>query len=124
MTDKLEELKRLAEAIASRYEWVTEAWAFDHFGSELEAKFVVAANPATILELFEQIAKLERENKELRAERDAKQWYPLQEDSKPLTKEVIRAGFDAYADEVGFLEGKDTWFAAIEWYQSAVKEQH
>lgn len=80
MTIDLEELKRLAGNIVSRYEWVTEDWAFQHFGSEMEAKFVVAASPSSVLELIRLLentqfaaqkeasrcAELERENQRLR----------------------------------------------------------
>ena len=48
-TKLIERLKPRAEAIAKRYEWVDADWAFQHFGSIMEAQFVSMASPQNVL---------------------------------------------------------------------------
>jgi hypothetical protein len=63
MTDEFLELKRLANCGLFQYvEWVSQKWAEEHFGSDTEAAFVVAANPTTISKLIEELERLETEN--------------------------------------------------------------
>ena len=64
---KFIELKNLASCdVCQNTEWVTQAWGEEHFGSEAEAAFVVAANPTTVLELITELERLEAENAALR----------------------------------------------------------
>jgi hypothetical protein len=40
--------------------WVSEKWAFEHFGSEAEAKFVAAASPDVLIAIFDRLARCEQ----------------------------------------------------------------
>lgn len=65
--EEFAKLKKLASCdVCQNTEWVTQEWAEEHFGSEAEAKFVVAANPAAILKLINTLERIKAENAELR----------------------------------------------------------
>ena len=50
-TELAKELGELARPVARRYSWVTKGWAFEHFGSQMEADFVALASPKNVLAL-------------------------------------------------------------------------
>ena len=67
LSEEFIKLKEIASSpVCTGIYWVTQEWAEDHFGSEAEAKFVVAANPDTIVRLIAELERLEQENEKLR----------------------------------------------------------
>jgi hypothetical protein len=60
-----QKINALAELVKSapvlhEIHWVSEKWAFEHFGSEAEAKFVAAASPDVVAAIFDRLARCEQ----------------------------------------------------------------
>ena len=88
----LEKIEALAKAIAERYDWVDKAWAFEHFGSEMEAEFVEAASPAAVLALIAEVRAL----REAQIADDVRVERYLMRDGFEVIRVAQRAGADKW----------------------------